>query len=151
MILIGFATAATPQVNSGSADLNNVIEMVRSISQLERKAVVTEELAMTNAESVAFWPVYEAYSADLRAVDDRLLQLILDYAATYNNVSDDMARDMVDDYLDIEMDRLKVRSRYVRKFDDVLPPKTLARFIQLENKMNVIAQLYLAEEIPLIQ
>jgi hypothetical protein len=43
--LIGLATAATTataQVNSGDAELNNAIEMLRSVSRLERKAVVTD-------------------------------------------------------------------------------------------------------------
>jgi hypothetical protein len=149
--LAAAATMATAQVNSGNAELNNAIEMVRSMSRLERKAVITEQLAMTNDESVRFWPVYDAYTGEIKGVDDRLVQLILDYAARYDNLSDQMALDMVDKYFEIEMDRLKVRTKYVRKFDDVLAPKKLARFIQVENKLNVVSQLYLADEIPLVQ
>ena len=153
MALIGLATAAattaTAQVDSGNAELNNAIEMVRSVSRLERKVVITDQLAMTNDESAAFWPVYNAYAAEIKAIDDRLAQLILDYAERYENLPDELARTLVDDYLEIESDRLNVRQKYVRKFDDVLAPRKLARFIQVENKLNVLTQLYLADEIPL--
>jgi hypothetical protein len=125
--------------------------MIRSVVQLERTAVVAEELEMTGDESTRFWPVYDEYVAEIKRVDDRLVKVITDYAANYDDLPDALARSMVDDYLDLEADRLKVRTKYVRRFDDVLPPNKLARFIQVENKLNVITQLELAREIPLAQ
>jgi hypothetical protein len=148
---LGLASAATGQVNLAAADLNDAIEMVRSMVQLERKAVVAEELQLTGEESTRFWPVYDAYVAELKRVDDGLLKIITDYAANYDNLPEAMARSLVDDYFDLEMDRLRVRTKYVRRFDDVLPPRKLARFIQIENKLNVLVQLDLARGIPLVQ
>jgi hypothetical protein len=62
-----------------------------------------------------------------------------------------MASSLIDDYFDVEADRLKVRTKYVRRFGDVLPPKKLVRFIQIENKLDTIVQVDLASEIPLIE
>src|SRR5688572_18715567 len=93
----GGGVTVTAQVDSGDAELNNAIEMLRSVSRLERKAVVAEQLAMTNDESVRFWPVYDAYTAEIKAVDDRLVQLIVDYATRFENLSDETARRLVDD------------------------------------------------------
>jgi hypothetical protein len=39
----------------------------------------------------------------------------------------------------------------VREFDDVLPPKKLARFVQIENKLDAIVQVDIASEIPLLR
>jgi hypothetical protein len=153
--LLGFAMAAattTPaQVNSGNAELNSALEMVRSVSRLERKAVIAAHLTMTNDESVAFWPLYDEYAAEIKEVDDRLVQLVLDYARNFENLPDEMARAMLDDYFEIESDRLDVRQKYLRRFDDVLAPRKLVRFVQVENKLNVVAELYLADEIPLVR
>ena len=155
MTLIGFATAtvatAAAQVNTGNAELNNALEMVRSVSRLDRKTVIAAQLTMTPDESALFWPLYDEYAAELKEVDDRLVQLVVDYARNFENLTDEMARTMLDDYLDIESDRLDVRKKYVRRFDDVLAPKKLARFVQVENKLNVVAELYLADEIPLVR
>src|SRR5918993_620484 len=137
--LIGFTAAtAAAQVNTGDAELNNALEMVRSVSRLDRKTVIAAQLTMTPDE----------YAAELKEVDDRLVQLVVDYARNFENLSDEMARTMLDDYLDLESDRLDVRKKYVRRFDDVLAPKKLARFVQVENKLNVVAELYLADESP---
>ena len=150
--LIGFTAAtAAAQVNTGDAELNNALEMVRSVSRLDRKTVIAAQLTMTPDESAQFWPLYDEYAAELKEVDDRLVQLVVDYARNFENLSDEMARTMLDDYLDLESDRLDVRKKYVRRFDDVLAPKKLARFVQVENKLNVVAELYLADEIPLVR
>ena len=147
LLLAPFAQA---QVNPEFADINDAIEMIRDMVQVERKSLVAEELALTGEESTGFWPVYDAYVAERDVVNDKLVKLVTDYAANYLNMSDEMATSLIDDYFDVEAERLKVRRKYVREFDDVLPPKKLARFIQIENKLDTIVQVDLASEIPLI-
>jgi hypothetical protein len=144
------APLAQAQVNPEFADINDAIEMIRDMVQLERKDIVTEELGLTGEESTAFWPVYDRYVAERDVVNDQLVKLVTDYAANYLNMSDETATTLVDDYFDVESDRLKVRKKYVREFGKVLPPKKLARFIQIENKLDTIVQVDLASEIPLV-
>ena len=149
-LLTGVPLVLQAQANSEFADLNDTFEMIRSVVALERKAIVADGLELTGEESAAFWAIYDNYSADIQDVNDRTVRLITDYAAGFESMTDELARDMVDEYLDIEGEVLKVRTRYVRRFDDVLPPIKLARFYQIENKLDVIAKLVLVEEIPLI-
>ena len=144
------APLAQAQVNPEFADINDAIEMIRDVVQLERKSVVADELALTGTESAPFWAVYDRYMAERSLVNDRLVKLITDYAASYFNMSDEMATSMIDDYFDIEADRIKVRKKYVREFGKVLPPKKLALFVQIENKLDAIVQVDLASEIPLV-
>jgi hypothetical protein len=151
LLALFVAPLAGAQVNPEFADINDAIEMIRDMVQLERKDIVAEELGLTGAESTEFWPVYDAYVAEREVVNDRLVKLITDYAANYLNMSDEQARSLVDDYFDVEAERLKVRRKYVREFDDVLPPKKLARFIQIENKLDTIVQVDMASEIPLVE
>ena len=117
--------------------------------RFERQVIVTDNLLLTPEENNAFWPIYNDYRADIREVHDRTLRLITDFAANYESMSDETAREMLDEYLDIEDDLLRVRTRYVRRFDNVLPPVELLRFYQVENKLDVIYRLSLADQIPL--
>jgi hypothetical protein len=151
MLAFFVAPVADAQVNPEFADINDALEMIREMVQLERKSVVSEELGLTGAESTEFWPVYDAYVAEREVINDRVLKIVTDYAANYLNMSDEMATTMVDQYFDVEADRLKLRRKYVRELDDVLPPKKLARFVQIENKLDAIVQVDMASEIPLIE
>jgi hypothetical protein len=145
------APLADAQINPEFADINDALEMIRDMVQIERKSVVAEELGLTGAESTEFWPVYDAYVAEREVINDRVLKIVTDYAANYLNMSDEMATAMVDQYFDVEADRLKLRRKYVRELDDVLPPKKLARFVQIENKLDAIVQVDMASEIPLVE
>ena len=96
------------------------------------------------------YPVYDEYVADKKRVNDRLVKIVTDYAANYDNLSDEIATSLVDDHVDVQSDLLRLLSRYPRKFDRVLAPKTLARFYQIENKLDAVANVRLAQQIPLV-
>ncbi len=145
----GAATTAAAQVDSGNAELNNAIEMVRSVSRLERKVVITDQLAMTNDESTAFWPVYNAYAAEIKAIDDRLAQLILDFAEHYENLPDDWpGRWSTTTSRSKATGSTSARNTCASSMTCWRRESSPASF-KLENKLNVLTQLYLADEIPL--
>ena len=138
------------QTNEQLADLNDAIEMVRSMAALERRAVIAEQLRLTGEESTKFWPIYDDYAADKKRINDRLIKIITDYGANFENLSDELATSLVDDHMGVQSDLLKLRSKYLRKFDKVLAPKTLARFYQIENKLDAVTNVVMAQGIPLV-
>ena len=148
--LLALPLFAFAQTNEQFADLNDAIEMVRSMAALERRAVIAEQLQLTGEESTKFWPIYDDYAADKKRINDRLIKIITDYGANFENLSDELATSLVDDHMDVQSDLLKVRSKYLRKFNKVLAPKTLARFYQLENKFDAVTNVVMAQGIPLV-
>ncbi len=58
---------------------------------------------------------------------------------------------LVDDYLAIEADRVKVRRSYVEEFAKSLPGRKVARFYQIENKIDAVMRYDLASTIPVIE
>lgn len=152
LIVLGLvATSAFGQDEIGDAAADEMFSMVRELLQSGREDIVAEALGMTSEERVGFWPIYDQYVVDLQEVNDRLADLIVDYSESWEDVSDEMAELMIDEYFEIESDRLNVRARYIRRFDDVLPTKKLARLIQIENKLDVLVELELAQSVPLIR
>lgn len=129
------------------------IELTRWSIQSERKATVASNLQLSEQESKGFWPLYDDYRAAMGKVGERTIKLITDYADAYtkNNLSNDQALQMVNDYLSIETDKLKVKKRYLKRFQDVLPPKKLARFFQIDNKMDAFINATIAKEVPLVE
>lgn len=129
------------------------IELTRWSIQSERKAAVANNLQLSEQESKRFWPLYDDYRAAMGKVSERTIKLITGYADAYtkNNLSNDQALQMVNDYLSIETDKLKVKKRYVKRFQDVLPPKKLARFFQIDNKMDAFINAAIAKEVPLVE
>ena len=74
--------------------------------QADKKLLAVVNMQLTEVEAKSYWPIYDAYQKDLEAVDGRLSRTITTYADAYNNgpVPDDLARQLISDYLTIEQD-----------------------------------------------
>ena len=49
-----------------------------------------------------------------------------------------------------QKDVIKIRENYAKKFQQVLPAAKVARFYQIENKLDALVNFVLASEIPLM-
>lgn len=140
--------AAAPALAEEKADS---MEALRDAIQADKKAYISEYLQLTQAEGKEFWPYYNSYQFDLQKINERLVKLINDYSKTYQNMSDQDAVKMVDEYLAIERDQLKLKELYFRTLRKTLPVKKVTRYLQLENKINALVRFELAKKIPLVK
>ncbi len=147
--LFGWQPAALAQVNEKFADMSDEIAAVRSVAQSDRKTIVDHAMLLTPQESTAFWPVYNKYREEVTRVNDQLVKVITDYAAQRDTLTDAQANKLVTDYLAFEQNFLDLRKKYLKQFTAVLPMTKVARFYQIENKLDVLQRLGLASEIPL--
>jgi hypothetical protein len=150
VFLLALAHPAFAQVNPAFADVSDAIEMVRSLVRMERKAVVEQNMQLTPAESQAFWSVYNEYEVERTRVNDRAVKVVTDYAAAYPDVGDARARTLLAESFDVEADVLALKKKYSRRFEKVLAPARVARFFQIERKLDAVQNVRLAEEIPLV-
>lgn len=126
-------------------------QMVREKLQADKKLAVAQGLALTQAESTAFWPIYNNYQADQARVMDRLLGVITDYAGTYQNMTDTTARRLLESTIAVYRERQALMESYLPKFRAVLPERKVARYYQIEQKIRAMLDYELAAQIPLIK
>jgi len=126
-------------------------QMVREKLQADKKLAVAQGLALTQAESTAFWPVYNNYQTDQGRVIDRLLQVIGDYAGAYQNMTDSTAHRLLESTIAIYRDRQALMESYLPKFRAVLPERKVARYYQIEQKIRAMLDYQVASEVPLIR
>jgi hypothetical protein len=127
------------------------IELTRQQIQTERQAIVAKNLPLTEQQSAAFWPLYREYRGALAPLGDRYVALLTDYAGKYGSLTDPDADAMLKEFMTIQNEKMKLQSKYVDRFRKVLPPRLVARFYQIENKLDAIVSYDLASEIPLAQ
>jgi len=127
------------------------IELLRSDVKTQKVAIITEVMQFTNEEGNAFWPVYREYEVELAKIGDTRIALIKDYAQNYETMTDEKAKELIQRALKLEERRTKLKKKYFRKFDKVLSSKTVAKFFQLENQINLLIDVQIASELPLIK
>ena len=144
--LIGFAGFAAAQEKAAD-NMDIVKEKIRT----DKKLFIATNMQLTESEAKAFWPVYEAYQADLAKLRAREIKLIEEFAAKYETMSDDAAKSLLDDSLSIDSDHQKLRQSYLSKIRGVLSDKKVARYYQLESKIDAVLEYEMAKRIPLVQ
>ena len=151
-VILSTSAATFAQRSEESILEDQLLNNAREILQAGRKEIIADELRLTEAEAEEFWPVYEAYHADLMAVSDEQADTIGRYLKTYRagGVTDSYAQELLDDGLDVKSDLLKVQKRYLKKFRKALPIRKVVRFYQLESKMDDEIDAQLAIVIPLM-
>ncbi len=142
---------ATAQVNEAMSEFSNEVEALRTVMQTERKILVMQEMQLSPAEAEAFWPLYDEYSAEVKKIGDLRVKVITDYAANYSSMTDELAKQLLDDSVKYRERQIKLQKKYIRKFRSVLPEIKVTRFFQLENKINAIVDYDLAAQIPLME
>ena len=150
VLLLALADPAVAQVNPAFADVNDQIEMVRSLVRMERKTAVEQAMQLAPAESQGFWAVYNDYEAERTKVNDRAVKVITDYAAAYPDVGDARANTLLAESFDAESDLVALKKKYSKRFAKVLAPARVARFFQIERKLDAVQDLRVVAQIPLI-
>ena len=147
LMLAAIVMAATPvPAQENAADnMQIVLEKLRA----DKKLLVAENMQLTEAEAKSFWPVYERYQDELFLLRARTLKMLGDYADSYEKMTNDIARKLLDEYMNIETLRLKLHQVYLPKFRKVLPDTKVARYYQLENKIQAALMYEIARTIPL--
>ena len=128
------------------------IELTRAALEAQRKAVIIEALQLT-AEEGDFWSVYNDYRTEMQKVGNQRVAVITDYADAYRNdsLSDKEAAKLLDRYLKVMQNHIKVKKAFVRKFKKVLPAKKVARFYQVDNRLDLLLNLQIAKGVPLVE
>jgi hypothetical protein len=135
------AAASAPQ-----SEQSILLDTIRA----NRKALVAVNLGLSEEEAAKFWPLYDKYQKELNAIGDRIAAIVDDYSKSYRDLSDDKAAKLMQDYLAAEGERVKVRTSYLPEFTKILPGRTVARFYQIENKMDAVLRYELAAAIPVV-
>jgi len=114
-----------------------------------RQTLVTMGMDLTPEEMQAFWPLYREYRLEAAKFGDRVVAMISTFADNFEQLTDEAANKLLDDFVSVEQARANLKADYLPKFKKVLPPRKVVRFYQIENKLDIALLADLTEQIPL--
>ena len=148
---VGLAHAQAAKSPSTDAATDAAIEQLRKDTRAEKADIISGSMGFTATQAAAFWPLYKTYEQTQKAVGDEKVALIKDYAAHHDSMSEAKATEMVARMQAIEDKTVAAKHQFVKSLQSVLPAKQVARFYQVENRIQMLVDLNLASEIPLVE
>ena len=103
-------------------------------------------------EEQSFWPVYDQYLKAMTQLDEANVGIVTKYYSSIlnNNFSGGEAVILLKKYFSLEEERLKIKKSFIPKFQKVIEDKNVARFFQLDNKVEKLINFDFARKIPLV-
>jgi hypothetical protein len=150
MLLVIAATLVTPAFAEDNSSSNMEIQKQKAMA--DKKALVSANMNLTDAEAKGFWPVYEAYQNDLQNINQQLVSLINSYADQFKNntLTDASSKELLAKMWAIEQTEIDLKREYLPKVSAVLPGVKAVRYIQLEQKLRAALRFELAKGVPLV-
>jgi hypothetical protein len=148
LLLAVIVLAAVPSSAQEKAadNMQIVLEKVRA----DKKLLVAENMQLSEAQAKAFWPVYDRFQDELFLIRARTLNMLGDYKDSYEKMTNDTAKKLLDEFMNIETLRVKLYQAYLPKFRKALPETKVARYYQIENKLQAALMYEIAGTVPLV-
>ena len=129
------------------------MQILRDKVKADKKLLIATNMELTESEAKGFWPVYEGYQKKLTAINQRIVKLIESYASDYqaNTLTDEKAKKLIEELVAIGKAEAELQAASVPKLSKVLPPKKVARYLQIESKIRTVVKYELAKAVPLVQ
>jgi len=112
-LLVVFALLLVASSAIAQDDLAEWTQMLKQDLRATKKEVITKGMiTFTAEEAKRFWPIYDAYNADLGNFFDARVALIKAYSDDYDNMTDEKATELLTRRLSIEKQRAALDEKY---------------------------------------
>jgi len=138
-------------VEADQASSDDDITLFRKDVRSLRKQIIAANLDLTDTEAQQFWPIFDRYTAEMRKIFDRKFEVLKEYAANYDTITDEQADTYIQGRAAIEESVLQLRLKYMPIFRKVLSGKTAALFIQIDWRLGLVIDLQLASQVPMVE
>lgn len=135
---------------SYAQNITDDLEVIRDLAATEYRALVAENMAMNEEESKVFWPIYDEYRAEVKKIGSRRIELLQKFADNYESMTDETARQLMNEFFQMQSDYTKLRITYKDKMLKSMNAQMVFRYFQIENKIDALISISLAQEVPLI-
>jgi hypothetical protein len=133
-----------------AAGANDKKGIDRAELQANAREMINRAMDLDAKTSAIFWPLYDDYQNARRSLNDRSATLIQEYVKNYNSMTDGAALILLNEQIDIETQKIRLRSDYVKRFAQALPGRVVARYFQADNKLMTMFNASLVDQIPLV-
>ncbi len=144
------AADVKPQVATEDTNLDNFLQVLRSNLRTAKVEIVTENMQLTDKEAAVFWPIYRNYEVELNKLNDQKVALLKDYATNYEKMSPAKAKELAEKSFTFEQDQVELKRKYFREFEKVMPANRVAKFFQIDRRLDLLVNLKMASEVPII-
>lgn len=94
-------------------------------------AFITQELSLTTNEAQQFWPIYNAYTDELKALNQNRTK-----RSDLDNMSEKDATKLIQESLNQDAQKLEIRRNYINQMGSTISQIKIAKLMLAEHKFK---------------
>jgi hypothetical protein len=122
--------------------------LLRADLKTQRKEIITELMQFDDEDAAKFWPLFEQYDAELSKIGEGRMELIVEYARNYENLTNDQADSLMSKAFELEVQRAQLKKKYFDRMKEALSATQATRFFLVENQIQHIIDLQISSGLP---
>lgn len=124
------------------------LDFFQSVFGMEKKAVVSEFIAPSDATADAFWSIYDSYELERKALGKNRVEVLKNYVDSYGKTSDEQVDAIMTQILSLTNDNNKLIQKYYKKMKKSVSSVEAAEFYQVETYILSQIRVTILESIP---
>jgi hypothetical protein len=128
--------------------IDSVIEAARADIRADRNSMIIAGMNFNDKEGAAFWPIYRKYEYERSTVEDMRAAVVKEYAEKYLTMSDADAKAMCEKMFEYDAREVELKKKYFKELNKVLPTMTVAKFFQLEHRIDLLVGIKIESSLP---
>lgn len=125
-------------------------EMIKTFMKAEKKALVAENMQLTDAKSTAFWALYDAYEEERSVLTEKKTDIANLYVDNFEKLDAKTIDEVVKVTYCNQTKEAKLMKKYYKKMKKELGEKDALRFIMIEEQIQLILKVGVWEQLPLV-
>ena len=153
LLLAGLFVAGTSALEAQSVMAGDelFIEMLKVDVRQARTDVMTSVMEFSSEDAAIFWPIYDDYRKKAEALADKDLAQVNEYAGAYWSLTNPQAKDMAKGFFDINREQFSLLEDLYNKLAVALTPVQALKACQLEHRLDLIIEMQIVNELPMIE
>jgi len=143
-----FAASPLCHAQIQATNLGSAIELARADMRSQRTEIINATMQLSDKDAAAFWPIYRKYEYERSIIEDGKAALVKEYAQKYSSITDADAKSMTDRMLEYDSREIALKKKYVKEFSKRFPATTVAKFFQLDRRIDLLMNMQIESSLP---
>lgn len=125
-------------------------ELINTFLKAEKKAIVAENMLLTDENAEAFWVLYDAYTTEREALMKDRTAVLEFYIEEFTDITDDQVDNVMSSSFSARKAETKLMQKYYKKMKKEVGPKVATRFYMVEEQIQLIVRVAIWESLPMV-
>lgn len=132
------------------SSIKDEVALLQDIYGKSKTDLVRQYINLSEPQATAFQKIYDQYEVDRKALGQKKIQLLNDYANNYATLDDAKAAELTEANLKNNEDLDKLLLKTYNKAKKEIGARNAAKFVQLEQYLQVTIRSEIQDSIPFI-